>query len=54
MENKIILTGKNNITTSGIPFPKTPEPEIRYDGIFPTKQQILDNLKNKLKRLMPL
>ena len=50
MINKIILTNKDNTTTSGKQFPKTPDPEIRYDGVFPTKQMILDNFKNKLKR----
>lgn len=47
---EIVLTSKNNTTTSGIPFPKTPNPEIRYDGIFPEKHPFLKHLKNKLKR----
>lgn len=52
MNNKdeIILTDKNNKTISEIRFPETPPPEVRYDGIFPTKEQIIENLKNKLKR----
>lgn len=49
-KDKIILTDKNNVTTSGIKFPETPPPEVRYDGIFPTKEQIIGNWKNKLKR----
>lgn len=49
--DKIILTdNKYNKTTNGIPFPKTPEPEVRYDGIFLTKQQMIHNTNNKLKR----
>lgn len=59
MNNKdeIILTDKNNKTISGVRFPGTPPPEVRYDGIFPTKEQIIENWKNKLsklKRLKPL
>ena len=52
---EIILTDKYNTTTDGRPFPKTPPPEIRYDGIFPMKKEfdikeIILNFKNKLKR----
>ena len=50
-KNKIILTDKNNTAISGIKFPKTPPPEVRYDGIFPTREQIIENWKNKLNKL---
>lgn len=49
-KNKITLTDKNNTSISGIKFPETPPPEVRYDGIFPTREQIIENWKNKLKR----
>lgn len=49
MEKEIILSDKNNITTDGKQFPKTPRSEVVYGGIFPTKEMIIDNLK-KLKR----
>ncbi len=51
MEKEIILTDKNNITSDGKKFPKTPRPEVVYEGIFPTKEMIIDNLRKKLKRL---
>ena len=35
-------------------FPKTPRPEIRYDGIFPTKEQIKERIKIKLREGFPL
>lgn len=49
MNDEIILTDKNNITSDGKKFPKTPRPEVVYGGIFPTKEMIIDNFK-KLKR----
>lgn len=51
MINEIILTDKNNITSDGKEFPKTPRPEVVYGGIFPTKEMIIDNLRKKIKRL---
>lgn len=51
MEKEIILTDKNNITSDGKKFSKTPRPEVVYKGIFPTKEMITDKLKKKLKRL---
>lgn len=51
MEKEIILTDKDNITSDGKKFPKTPRPEVVYDGIFPTKEMIIDKLKKQLKRL---
>ena len=51
MEKEIILTDKNNITSDGKKFPKTPRPKVVYGGIFPTKEMIIDNLRKKLKRL---
>lgn len=49
MEKEIILTDKNNVTSAGKKFPKTPRPEVVYGGIFSTKEMIIDNFK-KLKR----
>lgn len=51
MEKEIILTDKNNTTTDGKQFPKTPRPEVIYDGIFPTKEMIINKLRKILKRL---
>lgn len=51
MEKEIILTDKDNITSDAKKFPKTPRPEVVYDGIFPTKEMIIDKLKKQLKRL---
>lgn len=51
MEKEIVLTDKNNMTSDGKKFPKTPRPEVVYGGIFPTKEMIIDNLRKKLKRL---
>ena len=52
--NEIKLTIKNNTTTSGIAFPMTPRPEVRDDGIFPSKKEIpiIKHLYNQLKRLL--
>ena len=51
MEKEIILTNKNNMTTDGKLFPKTPKPDIVYDGIFPTWGMVIGKLKKILKRL---
>ena len=50
MKDEIILTTTDNITSNGIRFPETPPPEIRSDGIFPTKEEIIAYWKNKMKR----
>ena len=47
MNDEIILTDKNNVTSDGKKFPKTPRPEVVYGGIFPTKGMIIDKLKKK-------
>ena len=49
MEKEIILTDKNNITSDGKEFPKTPRPEVVYGGIFPTKEMIINKLRKKIK-----
>lgn len=45
-EKEIILTDKNNITSDGKKFPKTPRPEVVYGGIFPTKEMIIKKVKH--------
>lgn len=52
MEKEIILADKNNVTSDGKKFPKTPRPEVVYEGIFPTKKMIIDKLRKQLKRLL--
>ncbi|MBQ4523304.1 MAG: hypothetical protein IJA10_10195 [Lachnospiraceae bacterium] len=52
MKNEIILTNKYNTTSNGTPFPKTPRSDVRYDGVFPTKEQIIEYMKKKIKRLL--
>lgn len=50
MEKEIILTDKNNITSDGKKFPKTPRPEVVYGGIFPTRKMIIDKLRGDTKK----
>ena len=50
MEKEIILTDKNNITSDGKKFPKTPRPEVVYGGIFTTKEMIIDKLRGDTKK----
>lgn len=50
MEKEIILTDKNNITSDGKKFPKTPRPEVVYGGIFPTKEMIKEMIIKKVKQ----
>ena len=45
--DEIILTNGNEYKK----FPKTPRPDIRYDGIFPTKEQIKEKIIFKFKKL---
>ena len=47
-EKEIILTDKNNVTSEGKKFPKTPRPEVVYGGIFPTKEMIIKKVKQWL------
>ena len=48
MNDEIILTDKNNITSDGKKFPKTPRPEVVSGGIFPTKERIIKKVKHWL------
>lgn len=48
MAKEIILTDKNNVTSDGKKFPKTPRPEVVYGGIFPTKEMIIKKVKQWL------